>query len=36
MEFLREQELKAHDRELKLIAEKRTLENRVKNLEDEL
>ena len=36
MEFLREQELKAHDRELKLIAEKRALEDRVKILEDEL
>ena len=36
MEFLREQELKAHDRELKLISEKRALEDRVKNLEDEL
>jgi hypothetical protein len=36
MDFLREQELKAHDRELKLIAEKRALEDRVKNLEDEL
>ena len=36
MEFLREQELKAHDRELKLIAEKRALEDRVKSLEEEL
>ncbi len=36
MDFLREQELKAQERELKLIQEKRALEERVKNLEDEL
>jgi cell division protein FtsB len=36
MDFLREQELKAQDREMKLVAEKRMLEERVKNLEDEL
>ena len=36
MDFLREQELKAHEREMKLVTEKRMLEERVKNLEDEL
>ena len=36
MDFLREQELKALDRENKLIADKKTLEDRVRNLEEEL
>ncbi len=36
MEFLREQEHRAMDRELKLINDKKSLEERVKNLEDEL
>ncbi len=36
MEFLREQELKGQDRESKLIQEKKTLEERVKQLEEEL
>ncbi len=36
MDFLREQELKAQEREMKLVQEKRMLEERVKNLEDEL
>ena len=36
MDFLREQELKALDRENKLITDKKTLEDRVRNLEEEL
>lgn len=36
MEFLREQELKALDRENKLIADKKSLEERVRGLEEEL
>jgi hypothetical protein len=36
MDFLREQELKSQERELKLVAEKRALEERVRHLEDEL
>jgi len=36
MEFLREQEVKAQEREVKLLNEKRQLEERVKQLEDEL
>jgi hypothetical protein len=36
MDFLREQELKALDRENKLIADKKALEDRVRSLEEEL
>ncbi len=36
MDFLREQELKAMDRENKLIADKKALEERVRALEEEL
>jgi hypothetical protein len=36
MDFLREQELKGLDRENKLIADKKVLEDRVRNLEEEL
>ena len=36
MDFLREQELKAQDREVKLVQEKRLLEDRVRQLEEEL
>lgn len=36
MDFLKDQERKALDREAKLISDKKLLEDRVKNLEDEL
>jgi hypothetical protein len=36
MDFLREQELKGLDRENKLIADKKVLEDRVRNLEEDL
>jgi hypothetical protein len=36
MDFLREQELKALDRENKLVADKKALEERVRSLEEEL
>ena len=36
MDFLREQELKALDRENKLIADKKAVEDRVRSLEEEL
>lgn len=36
MDFLREQELKALDRENKLVADKKALEDRVRMLEEEL
>jgi hypothetical protein len=36
MDFLREQELKALDRENKLVADKKVLEDRVRSLEEEL
>lgn len=36
MDFLKDQELKAHDREQKLINDKKLLEERVKALEEEL
>jgi|LauGreDrversion4_2_1035121.scaffolds.fasta_scaffold730802_1 hypothetical protein len=36
MDFLREQDLKALDRENKLVADKKALEDRVRMLEEEL